>query len=59
MHLSHIPQSLTTFSKTGAIDDVHKAVGAEKDAEKAEEGKTIISSLATLKYELQHDRALT
>jgi hypothetical protein len=50
---------LTDLFKTGAIDDVHKAVSAEKDAEKAEEGKTIISSLATLKYELQHDRALT
>ena len=59
MHLPHSPQSLTPFFKTGAIDDVHKAVSAEKDAEKAEEGKTIISSLATLKYELQHDRALT
>ena len=50
---------LTDLSKTGAIDDVHKAVSAEKDAEKAEEGKTIIQNLATLKYELQHDRALT
>jgi hypothetical protein len=38
---------------------VHKAVSAEKDGEKAEEGKTIIQSLATLKYEMQHDRALT
>jgi hypothetical protein len=38
---------------------VHKAVSAETDADKAAEGKTIIQSLATLKYELQHDRALT
>lgn len=59
MHLPRIRQLPTDLSKTGAIDDVHKAVSAEKDAEKAEEGKTIISSLATLKYELQHDRVLT
>ena len=59
MHLPRSPQSLTAFFKTGAIDDVHKAVSAETDADKAAEGKTIIQSLATLKYELQHDRALT
>jgi len=59
MRLPRSYQLLTDLFKTGAIDDVHKAVSAEKDAEKAEEGKTIISSLATLKYELQHDRALT
>jgi len=59
MHLPCSRQLLTDLSKTGAIDDVHKAVSAETDAEKVAEGKTIIASLATLKYELQHDRALT
>jgi hypothetical protein len=52
-------QSLTTALQTGAIDDVHKAVSAEKDADKAAEGKTITQSLAALKYEMQHDRVLT
>ncbi|KAM0699882.1 hypothetical protein Q7P36_000093 [Cladosporium allicinum] len=44
---------------TGAIDDVHKAVSAEKDGEKAEEGKTITAQLAALKYEIQHNRVLS
>ncbi|KAG9248074.1 hypothetical protein BJ878DRAFT_92929 [Calycina marina] len=43
---------------TGAIDDVHKAVSEAKD-EKHTEGKRIIEELATLKYELQHDRKLS
>jgi hypothetical protein len=38
---------------------VHKAVSAEKDGEKAEEGKAITQQLAALKYEIQHDRVLT
>ena len=59
MHSPRSRQPLIDRFKTGAIDDVHKAVSAEKDAEKAEEGKTIIQSLAALKYELQHDRVLT
>jgi len=44
--------------KTGAIDDVHRAVAEAKD-EKHTEGKRIIEELAKLKYELQHDRVLT
>jgi hypothetical protein len=52
-------QVLTNQPQTGAIDDVHKAVSAEKDSEKAAEGKTLIQQLAALKYEIQHDRALT
>ncbi|PIA92002.1 Protein-glutamate O-methyltransferase [Cercospora beticola] len=44
---------------TGAIDDVHKAVSKETDAAKLEEGKKITNELATLKYELQHNRQLT
>ncbi|KAJ9641159.1 Hairy/enhancer-of-split with YRPW motif protein 2 [Knufia peltigerae] len=45
---------------TGAIDDVTRSVSAlPGDAEDAvAEGKRIISSLGSLKYELQHDRAL-
>ncbi|GIZ47081.1 hypothetical protein CKM354_001018200 [Cercospora kikuchii] len=44
---------------TGAIDDVHKAVSKETDPAKLEEGKKITNELATLKYELQHNRQLT
>ncbi|KAK5742621.1 Hairy/enhancer-of-split with YRPW motif protein 2 [Elasticomyces elasticus] len=44
---------------TSAIDDVHRAVSKETDAEKQEEGKSITQGLAKLKYELQHDRQLT
>ncbi|KAI5365036.1 hypothetical protein Slin15195_G045740 [Septoria linicola] len=44
---------------TGAIDDVHKAVSKETDPEKVEEGKKVTNDLATLKYELQHNRQLT
>ncbi|PSK53063.1 Protein-glutamate O-methyltransferase [Elsinoe australis] len=44
---------------TGAIDDVHKAVGKATDKDVEAEGKSIISQLATLKYELQHNRQLT
>jgi hypothetical protein len=45
--------------KTGAIDDVHKAVSETKEEEKRNEGKKIVEDLAKLKYELQHDRKLT
>lgn len=48
---------------TGAIDDVHRTVSSisssDADKEKLAEGKTIVSALASLKYELQHNRALT
>ncbi|KAF2208523.1 hypothetical protein CERZMDRAFT_101272 [Cercospora zeae-maydis SCOH1-5] len=44
---------------TGAIDDLHKAVSKETDPAKLEEGKKITNELATLKYELQHNRQLT
>ncbi|KAK5166297.1 Hairy/enhancer-of-split with YRPW motif protein 2 [Saxophila tyrrhenica] len=44
---------------TGAIDDVHRATSKCTDLEKAEEGKKITQGLATLKYELQHNRDLT
>ncbi|KAI7496852.1 DUF89-domain-containing protein [Hortaea werneckii] len=44
---------------TGAIDDVHKAVTAASEPEKVAEGKKIVSGLASLKYEIQHDRQLT
>ncbi|CAD0038657.1 unnamed protein product [Aureobasidium pullulans] len=44
---------------TGAIDDLHKAIGKTEDSEKLAEGKSIVSELAKLKYELQHDRQLT
>lgn len=50
---------LTNASKTGAIDDLHKAIGKTEDSEKQTEGKNIVSELAKLKYELQHDRQLT
>ncbi|KAJ5689099.1 hypothetical protein N7462_003491 [Penicillium macrosclerotiorum] len=44
---------------TGAIDDLHRSVGAVTDEEKSKEGKSIIEKLAAMKYELQHDRKLT
>lgn len=46
---------------TGAIDDVHRTVSTlpESEREVLAEGKVIISSLASLKYELQHNRVLT
>ncbi|KAK1778673.1 hypothetical protein QBC45DRAFT_158926 [Copromyces sp. CBS 386.78] len=44
---------------TQAIDDVYRTTGQTDDAAKREEGKKIINDLATLKYEVQHDRALT
>ncbi|OAP56885.1 hypothetical protein AYL99_08997 [Fonsecaea erecta] len=46
---------------TGAIDDVHRTVSKLPDSEKdvLTEGKSIISTLGSLKYELQHNRTLT
>lgn len=46
---------------TGAIDDVTRTVSSlpdDVDEDAVAEGKRIISSLGTLKYELQHNRAL-
>ncbi|KAI0465555.1 hypothetical protein F4859DRAFT_377974 [Xylaria cf. heliscus] len=44
---------------TGAIDDTYRSVAQCDDAEKRDEGKTIVEELARLKYEMQHDRQLT
>ncbi|KAK4157548.1 hypothetical protein C8A00DRAFT_40123 [Chaetomidium leptoderma] len=44
---------------TQAIDDAYRSVGACDDADKREEGKKIVHELGELKYEVQHDRALT
>ncbi|KAK4119217.1 putative UPF0364 protein [Parathielavia appendiculata] len=44
---------------TQAIDDVYRTVGASDDADKVAEGKIILAELSQLKYEVQHDRALT
>jgi hypothetical protein len=44
---------------TQGIDDVHKSTSASSDDQTVKEGKQIISELAKLKYELQHDRELT
>ncbi|KAI9894472.1 MAG: hypothetical protein M1814_003230 [Vezdaea aestivalis] len=43
---------------TGAIDDVHRACIGPRNPQAYEEGKVIISSIATLKYELQHNRQI-
>lgn len=48
---------------TGAIDDVHRTVSSisdsAEDKDRLKEGKAIVSALASLKYELQHNRVLT
>ncbi|KAK3370070.1 hypothetical protein B0H63DRAFT_486072 [Podospora didyma] len=44
---------------TQIIDDAFKSVSACDDAEKRNEGKKIVEELVNLKYEVQHDRALT
>ncbi|KAI0196675.1 hypothetical protein EV127DRAFT_450524 [Xylaria flabelliformis] len=45
---------------TGAIDDTYRSIAqCDNNAEKSEEGKTIVEELAVLKYEMQHDRKLT
>ncbi|KAL2118072.1 hypothetical protein VTJ04DRAFT_7732 [Mycothermus thermophilus] len=49
---------------TQAIDDVYRTVGSlpdnsDEDKQKQAEGKKILGELAKLKYELQHNRALT
>ncbi|KAH6850428.1 hypothetical protein B0I37DRAFT_371638 [Chaetomium sp. MPI-CAGE-AT-0009] len=44
---------------TQAIDDAYRSVGSCDAGEKQEEGKKIVAELAALKYEVQHDRALT
>ena len=44
---------------TQGIDDVHRSTHGATDDEVAKEGKWIVSELARLKYELQHDRELT
>jgi len=56
-----LPRPLLSLltAKTGAIDDVHRAVTNLRDEAKRDEGKRIIEKLATLKYELQHNRQLT
>lgn len=46
---------------TSAIDDVHRTIMAftsDVDSKKIEEGKAIISSLTSLKYDMEHDRQL-
>lgn len=44
---------------TQAIDDAYRSVANCDDAAKRDEGKKIVEELARLKYEVQHDRALT
>ncbi|ROT34545.1 DUF89-domain-containing protein [Sodiomyces alkalinus F11] len=43
---------------TQAIDDVYRTVATCKDEAKREEGKKIVEKIASLKYEVQHDRPL-
>jgi hypothetical protein len=45
--------------RTGAIDDVYRAVSKCDEPEKKDEGKKIVEEIAKLKYEVQHDRKLT
>lgn len=53
------PISRPPESQTGAIDDTYRTIVSCNDAEKETEGKKIVEELARLKYEMQHDRALT
>jgi hypothetical protein len=48
------------LSKTGAIDDMHRAVGKvpASDEDRIKDGKVIVEKLAVLKYELQHNRQM-
>ncbi len=41
------------------IDDTFRSVAATDEAEERDEGKKIIEELTKLKYEIDHDRALT
>ncbi|KAF2457114.1 hypothetical protein BDY21DRAFT_304126 [Lineolata rhizophorae] len=43
---------------TGVIDDVHRASLKSTDPDMTAEGKKIVSEVAALKYELQHDRQI-
>jgi hypothetical protein len=45
--------------QTQGIDDVHRATAKATDPAVEKEGKQLVADLAKLKYELQHDRALT
>jgi hypothetical protein len=45
--------------ETGAIDDAYRSVSQCDDAAMRDEGKKIVEELARLKYEVQHDRAIT
>jgi hypothetical protein len=44
---------------TQAIDDVFRTTRDHTDPAKIAEGKRIVEKLAKLKYEVQHDRALS
>ncbi|OLN96729.1 Protein-glutamate O-methyltransferase C1393.13 [Colletotrichum chlorophyti] len=44
---------------TQAIDDLYRSIHQIEDTEKQAEGKKIVEQIARLKYEVQHDRALT
>lgn len=51
--------SPSATTQTQAIDDAYRSTSKCADAARAEEGKKIVEELARLKYEVQHDRALT
>ncbi|TPX09337.1 uncharacterized protein E0L32_009381 [Thyridium curvatum] len=61
--LSSIPNCIANSSsvdrQTQAIDDAYRSVSQCDDADKRAEGKKIVEELASLKYEVQHDRQLT
>ncbi|KAF1851116.1 DUF89-domain-containing protein [Cucurbitaria berberidis CBS 394.84] len=44
---------------TQGIDDVHRSLHGTQDEQALSEGKWVVSELAKLKYEVQHDRELT
>lgn len=58
MLLASLPIRNRLTAQTQAIDDVFRTTRNETDPVRVSEGKTIVATLSTLKYELQHDRKL-
>lgn len=58
-HPVHHQSTDIDTAQTQAIDDIYRTITQANDKEKEAEGKQIVEKIAKLKYEVQHDRALT